>query len=151
MFTRDAVTPLERRHTRPHRADAKAADALIHKAAMRHDVSPSLISAVAWQESRFRSDAVSPKGALGMMQLMPATAALLHVNANDPAANVDGGTALLAQLLRRFDGDIVRSLAAYNAGTQAVVRYGGIPPYRETRQFVDSILNHLAQTAEANP
>ncbi|HEX4860271.1 MAG TPA: lytic transglycosylase domain-containing protein [Rhizomicrobium sp.] len=126
------------------RADRAPARAALRLAAIRHDMSPSLVEAVAWQESRWNQDAVSPKGARGVMQLMPGTARSLGVDARDLGSNVDGGAAYLAQMLRRFDGDIVRSLAAYNAGPEAVARYNGVPPYRETRAFVDGILDRLA-------
>jgi soluble lytic murein transglycosylase-like protein len=118
------------------------------RAALRHEVSPKLIEAVAWQESRWNPNALSPKGARGVMQLMPATARAMGVDANDPDANIDGGAAYLALMLHRFDGDLVRSLAAYNAGPEAVDRYGGVPPYRETQDFVGRVLDHLAQEVQ---
>jgi len=119
----------------------------LRQAALRHEVSPSLVEAVAWQESRWNQNALSPKGARGVMQLMPETARSLGVDARDLDGNVDGGAAYLAQMMQRFDGDIVRSLAAYNAGPEAVARYGGVPPYRETQAFVSSILDRLAASA----
>ena len=125
--------------------DRTPALAALRLAAIRHDMSPSLVEAVAWQESRWNQNALSPKGARGVMQLMPETARSLGVDAGDLDGNVDGGAAYLAQMMRRFDGDIVRSLAAYNAGPEAVARYGGVPPYRETRAFVDGILGRLAE------
>lgn len=115
----------------------------IADAAQRHAVSAPLARAVAWQESRFRQAAVSPKGALGVMQLMPATARTLGVDATDLKGNIDGGVGYLAQLLRRFEGDVPRALAAYNAGPEAVQRYGGVPPYAETRAYVRAILGRL--------
>lgn len=133
-----------RAHTGGGRTTAIAA---LRRAAVRHNVSSSLVVAVAWQESRWNQSALSPKGARGVMQLMPATARGLGVDAGDLDGNVEGGTAYLAQLMRRFDGDIVRSLAAYNAGPEAVLRYDGVPPYRETRAFVSSILDRLAASA----
>lgn len=127
-----------------------SAMAAIRQAAVRHDVSPSLVEAVAWQESRLNQKAISPKGARGIMQLMPATARNLGVDADDLSGNLDGGAAYLAQMMQRFNGDLLRSLAAYNAGPEAVARYGGVPPYRETQNFVDAILNRLA-TSEVQP
>jgi soluble lytic murein transglycosylase-like protein len=124
-----------------------SAIAALRQAALRHDLSPSLVEAVAWRESQWNQNALSPKGARGVMQLMPGTARSLGVDARDLDGNVDGGAAYLAQMLRRFDGDIVRSLAAYNAGPQAVARYGGVPPYAETQAFVSSILDRLAVSA----
>ena len=118
--------------------------AAINGSAARHAVAQGLVGAVAWQESRMRQEAVSPKGARGVMQLMPATAADLRVNPNDMASNVDGGAAYLARLLERFDGDIVKTLAAYNAGPEAVERYHGVPPYPETQAYVAAVLDRLA-------
>ncbi|HWM61070.1 MAG TPA: lytic transglycosylase domain-containing protein, partial [Rhizomicrobium sp.] len=88
----------------------------------------------------------SPKGARGVMQLMPGTARGLGVNAGDLSANVDDGAAYLAQMLDRFDGDIIKSLAAYNAGPEAVTRYGGVPPYPETQAYVSAVLGRLADS-----
>ncbi|MFO1246631.1 MAG: lytic transglycosylase domain-containing protein [Alphaproteobacteria bacterium] len=116
----------------------------INISAARHALAQELIGAVAWQESRMNQAAVSPKGARGVMQLMPATAANLRVNADDMASNVDGGAAYLARLLDRFDGDIVKTLAAYNAGPEAVERYHGVPPYPETQAYVAAVLDRLA-------
>lgn len=123
-----------------------AVRAAIDSAAAHHQLSRDLIAAVAWQESRLRQGAVSPKGARGVMQLMPATAQDLRVDAGDLSANVDGGTAYLAQMLDRFDGDIIKTLAAYNAGPEAVTRYGGVPPYPETQAYVTAVLNRLADS-----
>jgi len=116
----------------------------IAESAERHAVSAPLAQAVAWQESRFRQDVVSPKGALGVMQLMPATARTLGVDALDLKGNVEGGVAYLQQMLARFGGDLPRALAAYNAGPEAVQRYGGVPPYAETRAYVRAILGRLS-------
>ncbi|HEX2817564.1 MAG TPA: lytic transglycosylase domain-containing protein [Phenylobacterium sp.] len=137
----------------PQAAQAQAAPAevapieisrAIQDSAQRHAVSASLAEAVAWQESRFHQQAVSPKGALGVMQLMPATARTLGVDAADLKGNVDGGVIYLGQMLKRFEGDLPRALAAYNAGPEAVARYGGVPPYAETRAYVQAILGHLS-------
>ena len=123
--------------------------ATIRAAAARHSVSADLVEAIAWRESRFKTSAVSPKGARGVMQLMPATARFLGIDPNLPTANIEGGVAYVAWLMRRYRGDLVRTLAAYNAGPGAVERYGGMPPYRETRDYVDAILTRLAEVAEA--
>jgi hypothetical protein len=110
-------------------------------AARRHGLDPDLVVAVASVESGFRPEAVSPKGAQGLMQLMPRTAASLGVeDAFDPAQNLDGGARHLGQLLTLYDGDVARALAAYNAGEGAVQRHGGVPPYRETRAYVRKVL-----------
>jgi soluble lytic murein transglycosylase-like protein len=116
----------------------------LDEAASRYSVDAGLVRAVAWQESRFRSDAVSPKGAIGIMQLMPATAAQMGVNPHDPQQNILGGVAYLRALLTQFNGDIRLTLAAYNAGPAAVLQYGGIPPFRETQNYVTSIAQRLS-------
>lgn len=119
--------------------------ALIETSARRHALSPDLVAAIAWQESRFRPDARSGRGALGVMQLMPATAAELGVDPADLAANIDGGAAYLRRMLNRFDGDLEKAIAAYNAGPGAVARYGAPPPFAETRGYLDAIFARLAE------
>ena len=111
----------------------------LDRAAHTHGLDPSLLRAVAWQESRGNNAAVSDKGALGIMQLMPGTAASLGVNPRDPDSNINGGAIYLAQQMSKF-GNVELALAAYNAGPGAVVRYGGVPPYRETRSYVSTIM-----------
>jgi soluble lytic murein transglycosylase-like protein len=139
-------TAADQFHAPPRAVPAAVAEA-IRASSERHGLSSSLLAAVAWQESRFHQTAVSPKGALGVMQLMPATARLLGADAHDLSANVDAGAAYLVQMIRRFDGDLPRALAAYNAGPEAVARFGGVPPYAETRAYVGSILANLARTS----
>jgi soluble lytic murein transglycosylase-like protein len=115
--------------------------ALATAAAHRHGLDPELVLAVVGVESAFRPKAVSPKGAQGLMQLMPRTAASLGVeDALDPEQNLDGGTRHLGSLLALYGGDVERALAAYNAGEGAVARHGGIPPFRETREYVRRVL-----------
>jgi len=107
----------------------------------RYRIDPDLISSVIHAESNFNARAVSPKGAQGLMQLMPKTASQLGVaNPFDPQANVDGGTKYLRELIERYNFDLVKALAAYNAGPQRVAQYGGVPPYRETRAYVARIV-----------
>ena len=114
-------------------------DESITRAAQHHGLDPGLLRAVAWQESRGNNAAVSDKGALGIMQLMPGTAAALGVDPRDPEANINGGAAYLALQMAKF-GNVELALAAYNAGPGAVIRYGGVPPYRETRSYVSTIM-----------
>ena len=119
-------------------------------AARRHSLDPDLVRAVVAVESGFRSDAVSPKGAQGLMQLMPATARALGVmDSFDPASNLDGGTRYLRALIQRYDGDLKRALAAYNAGEGAVARHGGVPPYPETMAYVRKVLQRAKPEAPA--
>jgi soluble lytic murein transglycosylase-like protein len=114
---------------------------LAAEAARRHGLDPGLVTAVVSVESGFRPRAVSPKGAQGLMQLMPGTAESLGVeDAFDPSQNRDGGARHLGQLLTLYGGDLERALAAYNAGETAVHRHGGVPPYRETRAYVKKVL-----------
>lgn len=113
--------------------------------AAKYDVSPGLIEALVWQESRWRTGAVSPAGARGLAQLMPGTARELGVNPNDPLANLEGGVRYLRQQLDAFDGDVEKALAAYNAGPARVARAGGVPNIRETQNYVAVIMARLAQ------
>lgn len=119
---------------------------LIVEAAVAQGVDPRLLEAVAWQESRGRMSAVSVKGARGVMQLMPGTAAELGVDVADLKDNIRGGAIYLRRQLDRF-GSVPLALAAYNAGPGAVLRYGGIPPYRETRDYVSKVLKRWTPAA----
>ncbi|WP_404479449.1 lytic transglycosylase domain-containing protein [Novosphingobium sp. BL-52-GroH] len=112
--------------------------------AAKYDISPSLLEAVVWQESRWNELAVSPVGARGLAQLMPGTAAQMGVDSADPMANLEGGARYLRLQLDAFGGDIEKALAAYNAGPARVVRAGGIPNIRETRAYVAAIMGRLA-------
>ncbi|MFN3864891.1 MAG: lytic transglycosylase domain-containing protein [Erythrobacter sp.] len=123
----------------PQRFSAKLAEL-----AARFDLSPALLEAVVWQESRWRETAVSPVGARGLAQLMPGTARYLGVDASDPFQNLEGGARYLREQLDRFDGDLEKALAAYNAGPGRVERAGGIPNIRETRNYVAAIMGRLA-------
>lgn len=114
--------------------------------AQAHQLPADLLTAIAWQESRFQPRALSPKGALGVMQLMPNTARALGVDPNDVVGNITGGARLIRSLLVRYQGNTALALAAYNAGAGAVDRYGGIPPYAETQDYVRAVLNRMRMT-----
>ena len=114
---------------------------VVNAAGQRYRLDPDFINSVIKAESGFNVRAVSPKGAQGLMQLMPGTASQLGVmNSFDPRANVDGGTKYLRELLERYNFDVVKALAAYNAGPQRVEQFGGIPPYHETKAYVARIV-----------
>ena len=147
LYSDAGVRSLTPDETAPARAAPEEIALAIHDAAARHAVSAPIVEAVAWQESRFNQAAVSPRGALGVMQLMPATARSLGVDASTLAGNIDGGVAYLSRMLQRFEGDLPRALAAYNAGPEAVSRYGGVPPYAETQAYVRAIMGRLAIAA----
>lgn len=117
--------------------------ARVGELAAKYDISPALLEAVVWQESRWRTNAVSPVGARGLAQLMPGTARMMGVNPDDPHANLEGGARYLRMQLDAFDGNIEKALAAYNAGPGRVIRAGGIPPIRETQNYVAAILARL--------
>lgn len=116
-------------------------EAIIRPAADKYRLDPNLVAAVIWTESSGDPNAVSKKGAQGLMQLMPETARELGVQrVLDPAENVEGGSRYLRRMLDAHDGDLSLALAAYNAGPTAVARYGGIPPYPETQSYVNKVL-----------
>ena len=114
---------------------------VIREASRRNRLDPDFVSSVIKAESNFKPHAVSPKGARGLMQLMPATASQLGVaDAFDPRANVEAGTAHLSALLDQYHDDPIKALAAYNAGAHRVKQYNGVPPYRETRNYIAKIV-----------
>jgi hypothetical protein len=130
---------------RPTRAEI---DTHIEEVAARYGVSPRLVAAIVAAESEFNPRAVSPKGAQGLMQLMPETAASLDVQDSfDARENIDGGVRHLRALLDRFRGNVPLAVAAYNAGEQAVITYRGIPPYPETRRYVIRVLRRVDREA----
>ena len=116
---------------------------LVTRAAERAGLPPEFVHSIARAESGYRTNAISPKGAIGLMQLMPGTAAGLNVDPYDPAQNADGGAMYLRDLLLKYENDphqVSKTVAAYNAGPAAVDKYKGIPPYRETIQYVNRVL-----------
>jgi len=132
-----------------------ALNQMVNSASAAYHLDPDLVNSVIHAESGFNSHAVSPKGARGLMQLMPGTAIQLGVNdAFDPQTNVEGGSRYLRELLERYNFDLVKALAAYNAGPQRVEQYRGVPPFRETRAYVARIVHEyntkkIAQEKEA--
>jgi soluble lytic murein transglycosylase-like protein len=114
---------------------------IVEKKAKEHSVDPSLVNAVIKTESNWNKHAISKKGAVGLMQLMPSTADMLKVkNVFDAEANIDGGTRYLKYLIERFNGNLTLALAAYNAGPNKVEQYGDVPPISETRNYVKKVL-----------
>ena len=116
-------------------------NSMIAAAARKYNVDPRLAAAIAQTESGCNQEAVSPAGAVGVMQLMPETAAGLGVNPYDKQQNIDGGVKYIRQMMDTFGGDVQKAIAAYNAGPQAVKDYNGVPPYRETQNYVNKVLD----------
>lgn len=137
------TTPVAIRRVLPDQVvqGATSFDDLFAKAGARHGVRPELLEAVARAESGLNPSAISPAGAQGLMQLMPATARGLGVNPLDPAQAVDGAARLLSEHLQRYGGSTELALAAYNAGPGAVARHGGVPPYRETQNYIRRVVD----------
>ena len=124
--------------------DARPFDDLIETVALKHGVDPELVHAVVQAESNYRADAKSQVGARGLMQVMPSTARDFGIkNLYDPYNNLEAGVQYLKFLLVQFPGDLKRAIAAYNAGPGAVAKYKGIPPYRETQQYVKKVLQNF--------
>jgi hypothetical protein len=127
-------------------------EALIRKYSQIYGVDPGLVRAVMRHESGFESTAVSPKGAQGLMQLMPGTAALMGVkDPFDPEQNIAGGVGYLRSCLDRFQHNVPLAVAAYNAGPESVARCGAIPPYRETQTFVNNVMGAYAGPSQMKP
>jgi len=124
-------------------AEKRSPRELLDEAAERYSLPREFLHSVAAVESSYREDALSPKGAIGVMQLMPETAAELGADPHDTAQNVDAGARHLRDLLLRYDGGLFRTLAAYNAGPGAVKRHRGVPPYRETQLYVQKVFERL--------
>ncbi|KLE31830.1 transglycosylase [Aurantiacibacter gangjinensis] len=124
--------------------------AYVAQLAVDYDLSPALIEALVWQESRWRADAISPAGARGLAQLMPGTARDLGVDPDNPYANLEGGARYLRAQLDRFDGDLELALAAYNAGPNRVARLGRVPEIRETQAYVAAIMGRLSDHSRSS-
>ena len=148
IFDADGSRPVIASRAHPTRSVSPSAGGLF-RAASAAELSPDLVEAVAWRESRLRPKVVSRAGAVGEMQLMPGTARAMGVDPYDSDQNYAGGARYLGGLLRRYDGDLVRALAAYNAGPGAVDRFGGVPPFKETREYVAAVLARLSERAVA--
>lgn len=135
--------------TSPVSTDASTYSAAINAAGQRYGVDPLLLQSVIQQESGFNPNATSAAGAQGLMQLMPSTAASLGVtDPYDPTQSIDGGAQYLSSKLQEYGGNTSLALAAYNAGSGAVARYGGIPPYPETQNYVQSITDRYQQLVD---
>lgn len=128
---------------------AESPEKLLANAALGQGLPPEFVRSVARVESGLNQQAVSPKGALGLMQLMPGTAVDLGVNPHSAQDNAEGGAKYLRNLLVNYRGDAVLALAAYNAGPAAVAKFGGVPPYAETRRYVVRVLRELAREQRA--
>lgn len=133
-----------KRSSRP--ADPKAYDRFILSASRRYGVDSKLVRAVIRAESGFNPRAVSPKGAMGLMQIMPRTSRHLGIdNPFDPRQNIFGGVRYLKELMGRFNNNLILALAAYNAGPQVVEKHKGIPPYAETKTYLKRVINYYVQ------
>ena len=147
-----APAPAPLADTAGRQAEARPTPAqLADTAADKYGLPRRLVRSVISTEAGFEPGAVSPKGAIGLMQLMPATAEALGADPRDPAQNVDAGTRYLRDLLEKYDGGLWHALAAYNAGPGAVDKYQGVPPYRETIEYVGKIDRDLKKAGGATP
>ena len=132
-------------------APSQELDAIFTKAAEAYQIPEQLLRAIAYHESRYKPEVVSSAGAMGIMQLMPATAHDMGVaDPFDPEQNVMGGAKLLGQLFDKYDGDLKLTLAAYGAGRVSVAKYGGVPPFEETQNFVRDILSAVGEVSRAD-
>ncbi|MFD2617090.1 lytic transglycosylase domain-containing protein [Terrilactibacillus laevilacticus] len=125
-----------------NQSNTNTIDTLIHQSAIKNQVDPKLIQSIIQHESGGNPNAISPAGAKGLMQLMPATAASLGItNVFDPKQNIEGGTKYIAEFLKKYNGNKELALAAYNAGSGNVAKYHGVPPFSETQRYVRSVLD----------
>ena len=143
--------PAEAQAPAPASTPAASPQDLVRTAAQRAAIPVELVHSVAKAESGLRQDAVSNKGAIGIMQLMPGTASDLGADPRNAKQNTEAGAKYLADLLTKYDGDVAKALAAYNAGPGAVQKYKGVPPYRETRSYVNRVIrDYKKQTGEVD-
>ncbi len=143
LVIKDSVesSPSLQKYDRTDYTDTEYYQSIIHEKASKYNVDPSLVKAVIKTESNWNKRAVSKKGAMGLMQLMPSTASEMNVrNPFDPEENIEGGIKYLRYLLERFNGDLTLALAAYNAGPKWIDKYGIVPPITETKQYVKKVL-----------
>jgi soluble lytic murein transglycosylase-like protein len=147
--------PVEAAVPAPKSSDNLTPEEMVNRAAEKAGLPPEIVHSVAKAESGYRTKAVSPKGAIGLMQLMPQTAASLNANPYDPLQNAEAGAEYLAQLLEKYKDDphqVSKALAAYNAGPGAVDKYHGVPPYRETVNYVNRVIaDYNKRTAHNKP
>ena len=127
--------------------EAKSISQMLDEAAVRHGLPAAFVRSVAKAESGMRADAVSPAGAIGVMQLMPATAASMNADPKNAEQNIEAGTRYLRNLLLKYDGNAVMALAAYNAGPGAVDQFHGVPPYAETVTYVHRVIQDYKKSA----
>jgi soluble lytic murein transglycosylase-like protein len=123
---------------------------LVDAAAKKHGLPPGFVHSVVSAESGYKTDAISPKGAIGLMQLMPGTAQTYGADPHDPSQNVEAGAAYLRELLIKYNGDARLALAAYNAGPGAVSKYNGVPPYAETQTYIERVLRKYKKSTDSD-
>jgi soluble lytic murein transglycosylase-like protein len=152
-YTAPAVSSVAPAASKPAAVAELTPQELVTRAAIHAGLPPAIVHSIARAESGYRQDAVSPKGAIGLMQLMPKTAAALDADPSDPAQNAEAGARYLRDLLQKYENDphqVSKAVAAYNAGPAAVDKYNGIPPYPETIQYVNRVLKQY-QKEQAKP
>lgn len=147
-FEREEYAPPKPAAAAPAPATGLDLRRLVEQAARKYGLPPTFLHSVVKAESAYRADAVSPKGAVGLMQLMPGTARQLGADPANPVENVDAGARYLRELLDKYDRGAWRALAAYNAGPGAVDKHNGVPPYRETREYIRRVMQEYQKLAE---
>ena len=153
-YTVPAVVPVKPAENSANAQLQLTPQELITRAAVHAGLPPAIVHSVAKAESAYQPDAISPKGAIGLMQLMPSTAAELNADPHDPAQNAEAGAMYLRDLLLKYENDphqVSKAIAAYNAGPGAVDKYKGIPPYRETVQYVNRVLKEYEKEQKKKP